>query len=372
MVCKKICEVCGKEFDAFSKTQRYCSKECFRKAPSYRAQKAHEYFLTHGEENKDFVKCPICGLRAVQFHSPHFQKFHGMTKEEVKKKFPDFKWTCDNFIENNLSGENNPSHSSKVDYSERQKRTPFSIEFYRKKYDSEEKAQKAYDEFIEFHSQNQKKIDSVMYIKHWTNLGYSKEEARKKVREKCVSNGIDYYIKRYGEIEGPEKYYQRMEKWEKSIHGKMPGSVYSNMSFEFFTEIVKDREDRERFMFGAKEKIIKDEETHSFFYPVDFFDTVSNKIIEFNGDYWHANPEMFEADDVLSLSRNQIAKNIREKDNIKIQNLEKKGYKVLVIWEREWTKDKKGTIQKCKDFLFKDEKQFKKDEEKRNEVEELF
>ena len=69
-----------------------------------------------------------------------------MTKEEVKKKFPDFKWTCDNFIENNLSGENNPSHSSKVDYAERQKRTPFSIEFYRKKYDSEEKAQKAYDE----------------------------------------------------------------------------------------------------------------------------------------------------------------------------------------------------------------------------------
>lgn len=294
-----------------------------------------------------------------------------MSKEEVQEKYPDFKWTCSNFIDRHLRGENNPSHSSKVDYEERKKRTPFSMEFYRKKYSSEEQAKEAYEKFIEFHSQNQKKINSVMYIKYWTDLGYSKEEARMKVREKCVSNGLEYYVKRYGEIEGTEKYYQRMEKWEKSIHGKMPGCVYSNMSFDFFSEIVKDRKDKERFMFGEREKIIKDEKLHSFFYPVDFFDTETKRIIEFNGDYWHANPEIFEANDTISLSRNQIAKNIWEKDQIKKQTLEENGYEVLVIWERDVNKDKKGVIQKCKDFLFGDE-EHSENNSNANEIEELF
>lgn len=353
----KICETCGKEFEVASEKslRRYCCEECQKKAPSYRAQQTHKYFLTHGVEGVDFVICPICGIRAVQLHDNHFISKHNMSREEVVKKFPNFKWTCDKFIEKNLKGENNPSHSSKVDYEERQKRSPFSLEFYLQRYDTLEEAQNAYNEFLKFHSENQKKIDSIMYLKHWIDLGYSEEEAHIKVREKCISNGIEYYIKKYGEEEGTVKYFNRIEKWEKSLHGKMPGSVYSNISFEIFSEIIKGRTDKQRFMFGSKEKIVKDEINKSFIFPVDFYDTKTNKIIEFNGDFWHANPEIYDENAIIPLVRKKFAKEIWMKDQNKLETLRNAGYEVLVIWEKEWKEDNNKTLEKCRNFLFCDE-----------------
>lgn len=62
----------------------------------------------------------------------------------------------------------------------------------------------------------------------------------------------------------------------------------------------------------------------------------TNIIIEVNGDYWHANPEIYNENDVISYPMGKIQANeIWLKDVIKKEIAETYGYKVFYIWEKE-------------------------------------
>lgn len=74
------------------------------------------------------------------------------------------------------------------------------------------------------------------------------------------------------------------------------------------------------------------------------------KIIEFNGDYWHANPEVYESDEMVGKGELSLARDIWEYDAKKIQNARDRGYDILVIWENEWLADKNAVIDKCVNF----------------------
>lgn len=64
-----------------------------------------------------------------------------------------------------------------------------------------------------------------------------------------------------------------------------------------------------------------------------------NLIVEYNGDYWHANPTLYRADDVIPFYFAGIcAKDIWEKDRVKLDLAREKGYRILVIWESETLK----------------------------------
>lgn len=64
-----------------------------------------------------------------------------------------------------------------------------------------------------------------------------------------------------------------------------------------------------------------------------------NLIIEFNGDYWHANPATYGPDDIIPFRFAGVcARDIWEKDRVKLDLAHEKGYRVLVIWERETLK----------------------------------
>ena len=89
------------------------------------------------------------------------------------------------------------------------------------------------------------------------------------------------------------------------------------------------------------------------FYLYDFTDLESKKIIEFNGDFWHANPILYEAEDLLRFpgGGKTLAKEIWLEDEMKLSLAKSKGFEVLIIWESEYAKDEKGIIQKCINFL---------------------
>ena len=65
----------------------------------------------------------------------------------------------------------------------------------------------------------------------------------------------------------------------------------------------------------------------------DYIDINTNKIIEFDGDYWHGKVGNVERD--------------RKRD----EKLKSAGYKVIHIKESEYKCDKQGTIDKCIKFL---------------------
>ena len=61
-----------------------------------------------------------------------------------------------------------------------------------------------------------------------------------------------------------------------------------------------------------------------------------NLIIEFNGDYWHANPDSYKASDLIHYRFGNItAEDIWNKDLKKKKLAESKGYNIITIWEKE-------------------------------------
>lgn len=71
-------------------------------------------------------------------------------------------------------------------------------------------------------------------------------------------------------------------------------------------------------------------------------------IIEFYGDYWHANPRKYKADDIIH--RDVTAQQIWDKDKERINRLTSMGYHVEIVWEDEY-KDDKQTVLNRLDIL---------------------
>lgn len=65
-------------------------------------------------------------------------------------------------------------------------------------------------------------------------------------------------------------------------------------------------------------------------------------IIEFYGDYWHANPNIFQSNDIVhhSLTAQQIWHNDIEREEI----LKKNGFRVFTVWQDEWKNSRRNII----------------------------
>lgn len=64
-----------------------------------------------------------------------------------------------------------------------------------------------------------------------------------------------------------------------------------------------------------------------------------NILIEVNGDFWHANPRIYKASDVLSFPKKEvIAESLWKKDEKKCGIAQKNGFKLLTFWEMDINK----------------------------------
>jgi hypothetical protein len=73
-----------------------------------------------------------------------------------------------------------------------------------------------------------------------------------------------------------------------------------------------------------------------------------NCIIEFNGDYWHANPKFYSEKDLI---RNQPAYKIWQKDEHKKHLAEKFNLSVYTVWESDYLENKLETIKKVIEWI---------------------
>jgi G:T-mismatch repair DNA endonuclease (very short patch repair protein) len=96
------------------------------------------------------------------------------------------------------------------------------------------------------------------------------------------------------------------------------------------------------------EKIVKDlglEVVRTFRvkeYICDIYLPKFNLIIEYNGDYWHCNPNKYDANYIHPHKKKPSAQ-IWNEDNIRIDNIINYNYNLEVIWESDF--DEKTTIQ---------------------------
>ena len=71
---------------------------------------------------------------------------------------------------------------------------------------------------------------------------------------------------------------------------------------------------------------------------------------EYNGDYWHMNPNKYSEDAYNSVTH-LTAKETWDKDNAKIELAKAKGIKIVVIWESEWKRCKAAVCENIKKII---------------------
>lgn len=361
------CEHCGKEFETKAYNKRFCSKEC-----QFIADRNKKL------EGTDAVTCKICGLKGMNLLK-HIPVAHNITVEEYCKVF-----NCQrsdlmsesahkNISESQkqliikgrshtFTSENNPSHGEDC---KNGRNSPYSMNF--RGYDGltdEQKEEKIQQLFKTAKDNMKKRGNDTTTIEYYLKRGMNEEEARQALKERQTTFTLEKCIERYGEEEGKRVYVERQERWQKTLankpieeierinRAKMAFSGYSSISQKLFWSIYeKIKDDYENIYFATlnpktktridenkeynKEYFVIADDNHHFF--LDFYVKDINKVIEFDGDYWHGE-----------------RRGNQERDKIREEKLKQLGFvNVLHIAERDYKQSPEGTMQKCLEYLKK-------------------
>lgn len=82
---------------------------------------------------------------------------------------------------------------------------------------------------------------------------------------------------------------------------------------------------------------------------IDFIIDDIKLAIEFNGDYWHANPNLYKSNDIIKRPGGKILKasDIWSWDTFRKEFLEFNGYKLITIWEEDYRKNPDLVLNYC-------------------------
>ncbi len=193
-------------------------------------------------------------------------------------------------------------------------------------------------------------------IQYWLNKGYSEEDGRNEISKLQNRFSKEICIDKYGEEEGLRIFTERQNKWSNSLtkNGNLKLG-YSKISQELFYNILEnyDINKKDKVLFSTHNGEFRLNKNNGGIWLYDFVDIETNKIIEYNGDQYHANPNKYKSNDRPHPFRKHItAQEIWDKDKIKLDMAKENGFDVLVIWDSEYRwGNKQEIINKCKKFL---------------------
>jgi hypothetical protein len=195
---------------------------------------------------------------------------------------------------------------------------------------------------------------------------YGEEEGLNRWQSYCdkqaYSNTKEYFIEKYGKELGykkyveynirkgnsssPEYYSQKMgisldEAAEYIISRNPDGKIYGSNLEKEFTEMLTARVGQLDHTTFAKPYGKWSNELNSY---VIFDIKHDDFVIEFNGDYWHCNPKLYESTAIIKGGR--TAQDIWIRDEKKIQTARNSGLRVLVVWESEFVNNRHTTIER--------------------------
>lgn len=314
-------------------------------------------------------KCLECGFTAPRLQWTHF-KFNCTNKfkngKEYKKYYPSAKLVDDDLAKSTaVTLENLQKKYGDVDgkirweeYRKKQAHTN-SFEYKKEKYGWTEDQFKSYNQSRSITLEN-------MILRH------GEDEGIKKWEEYCerqrYTKTKEYLIEKYGNRKGIKKYKEiclkKAEPNDPKVLSKKLGitideavEIICKRGTYKFTSIL------EKEFIESIENIIGPLENTSIRNPFGkwchdlekyvVYDIKHKKcIIEFNGDYWHANPKIYEESDLI---RAFSAQSIWFKDKIKIETAIKSGFKIKIIWETDFLNDKEKTIKEVCEWILKEQ-----------------
>lgn len=223
--------------------------------------------------------------------------------------------------------------------------------------------EEAINKIKEIQSKNSKKSSHdrktiILCKEYWINKGYTEEEAILKIRDRQKTFSKEKCINKYGYEEGIKIFNDRQIKWQKSLHDNGNLTVgYSKVSQELFDILHKNfiKNDIRYAKLNKEYSIIQDNKL----YIYDYVDLTNNKIIEFNGDLYHANPNIYNDNDKPNPFNDTYAKDIWNKDKLKYNVAKNNGFDLMYVWENDYRKNKNEMINKCLNFLSNGQKIYK-------------
>lgn len=343
----KLCKKCGSPHKGRKDECESCAKI------TNAERKIAESRIRYTSDNEDdWVECPICGLRAGSIITRHMPSAHGISGEEFRSMYPGLRGVSESWRKTHSDiskSEKNPFRNHGGKYSPNSKKF-VGYENYNE------------DELQEALSNNRKKMsDSLLTnnnlnsrISYWTARGYSEEEAASLVSERQRTFTLDLCIERYGAPFGILVWEKRQSKWQETLNSKSPEEKIAigkrkmkgrTTSSKIEIEIA-DRLEGAGYNVDRQFGIISDN-GRAKLYDI----RVGDKIIEINGEYWHADPVRYKRGDKVKIGKTQVpVEVIWAKDDYKRELAETSGYSILTVWEWE-TKDIDACLSKCIKFL---------------------
>jgi hypothetical protein len=178
---------------------------------------------------------------------------------------------------------------------------------------------------------------------------YGEEEGRRLCRLAKDHGSLDYFVNKFGPVEGLVKYKENCVKMAEAREGLRPSfSKASKRLFDALKEYIPELE-----AYGPNEIFMQVPDESALDQKILLPDLYYNgKIIEFNGDLFHGNPRLFEATDYPNpFDDYETAADMWRNDMLRYEIYLNKGYSVLEVWELDYKRDEEGVIQTCLQFL---------------------
>lgn len=220
------------------------------------------------------------------------------------------------------------------------------------------------------------KLRSNRRMEYWiSKCGGDLELAKRRYRE-WQQRDLKYFTSKYGEVDGIQRYYNQNRKRGRTLENYV--NKYGPLEgLKRFCDACRKWKDGQRGVFNSSGQLevenylrtlfpntkgsrnetgmlLDDSEkteqlTSNTMYP----DIIVNDryVINYNGDFWHANKIIFPDDTTIVGRINKPAGLIRQIDCQKKAILEARGYTVIDIWDSEWQTNKETIKEKLKNII---------------------
>lgn len=159
---------------------------------------------------------------------------------------------------------------------------------------------------------------------------------KNKKKEKCLLNyGVTNWFKT---IESRDRLNNSLKEKYKVYNASQLGKgsyskVSQNLFWKIYNLLPNDLRKKTYFAELNREFVITSNNESHYFY--DFVISNIKFCIEFNGDRWHANPNMFESNDRPLTFIDKTAREIWTRDAIKLNALRQRGFEIQIVWESD-------------------------------------
>lgn len=160
----------------------------------------------------------------------------------------------------------------------------------------------------------------------WMVEKYGEEKAIEINSQKSLT--LENFVRKYGEEEGALRWR------EYSTKRYNPYSQISQTLFNMLDEHISKKYTTYYATKNKGEWFVRGETQ---VYYLDYFIKELNICIEFNGNAWHGNPKLFKPNEHCHpIYKELTAKDLQNKDKVRIKELKNKGITTYIIWESDF------------------------------------